>query len=148
MPAKKSTSAPTVAPAKRVGGRPSKFDDQRAARILEAIAHGVTYALAAEYAGISEKTLTRWRKANVDFDQQLREAEGNALMSWLTLIDRAALEDWRAAAWIVERRYPAHYGKTVQEQQHTGNVVSRVVIEHVNTWQQLPAIVEAQDDDD
>lgn len=102
-------------------GRPTKYSDERAAKILEAISIGATYELAAKYAGISRDTLTRWRQRYAAFATQLEEAEGRAAVGWLAKIEREASNgDWRAASWKLERRYPQDYGKTVQENQHTG----------------------------
>jgi hypothetical protein len=101
--------------------RPTKYSDERAAKVLEAVAIGTTYELAAKYAGISADTLTRWRQRNAAFAEQIEQAEGRAAVGWLAKIEREANNgDWRAASWKLERRYPQDYGKTVQENQHTG----------------------------
>lgn len=52
-----------------------------------------------------------------DFFLLIQEAEGRAAVRWLELVDDAAVKDWRAAAWKLERRFPAEYGKQVKVQQ-------------------------------
>lgn len=116
-----------------MAGRKAKYSDERAAKVLEAIGIGATYELAAKYAGISEDTLSRWRKQKADFAEQCAEAEGRAGIGWLAKIEREANNgDWRAASWKLERRYPQDYGKTVQEQQQTGKDGGsiRYVVDH------------------
>lgn len=118
----------------------SKLTPDTTTRITQAIRVGATYALAAQYGGVSYQTFRTWVKrgeaeierrenprvkpgseqwdseqAFVDFVQALRDAEGAAAVKWLALIDKAAEETWQAAAWKLERRYPRDYGRTVQE---------------------------------
>lgn len=89
--------------------------------MLLAIELGATYELAAAYAGISGDTLDRWRKQKADFAEYLARAEGKAAVKWLAKSEKAAgEEDWRAAAWKLERRYPRADGRAVQEQRHSG----------------------------
>lgn len=100
----------------------TKWTQERGGRVLEAIGVGATYELAAAFAGVSEDTLSRWRKgrsgAPAEFAEHVRLAEGRASIGWLAKIEREANNgDWRAAAWKLERRYPQDYGKTVQELQ-------------------------------
>ena len=108
--------------------RPTKYSDEAAARILQALEVGATYELAARYGGISFDTFLRWRKRYAGFATHLHAAEGKAALRWLVKINQAAGGDWRAAAWMLERRYPHDYGRTVQEQHHTGDAAQPVSI--------------------
>jgi hypothetical protein len=109
--------------------RPTKYSRDRARRVIEALGVGATYELASKYAGISPDTLDRWRKANAGFAEEMAEAEGRAATGWLAVIEQAARNgDWRAAAFKLERRYPASYGKTVQEQQLVGKDGGEAVV--------------------
>lgn len=102
-------------------GRRSKYTPEIVKKLCHAIELGATYELAAKYAGISYETFNEWRKTKPQFSEQLNEAEGKATVGWLTFIEGSAAEgQWQAAAWKLERRYPQDYGKTIQEQQHTG----------------------------
>lgn len=100
--------------------RATKYTPERVDRIIQALDLGATYELAAGYAGISVDTLLRWRARYADFAAKLCEVEGRAAVKWLAKIEAAATGDWKAAAWKLERRYPHAYGKTVQENQLTG----------------------------
>ena len=72
---------------------------------------GSTRAHAAAYAGISERALYTWLKRGaeekgglfVQFVQDVKKAEGQCTHSMLTVIQKAAESDWKAAAWCLER---------------------------------------------
>lgn len=101
-------------------GRPTKYAPEVVAKIMQAIDMGATQELAAGYGGISTDTFHQWRDRYPDFAAKLRESEGRAAVKWLAKIEAAATDDWKAAAWKLERRHPHAYGKTVQENQVTG----------------------------
>lgn len=102
--------------------RPTKYSPEVVAKIIQAIDMGATQELAAGFGGISTDTFHVWRDRYPDFAAKLREAEGRAAVKWLAKIEAAATDDWKAAAWKLERRHPHAYGKTVSEQQHSGEV--------------------------
>lgn len=99
-------------------GRPTKYTEDKADAIVAAVRAGATLRLAAASAGISLDTLARWRKRFAAFADRLTEAEGKAAVRPLALIAEAAKRDWRAAAWLLERRFPEEYGR--QRHEHTG----------------------------
>lgn len=104
-----------------MAGRRSKYSPEVVARICQAIELGATYEMAASYGGITFDTFSAWRDRHPAFLEAVKDAEGRAVVKWLEKIEQAASEGtWQAAAWKLERRYPRDYGKTVQEQQHTG----------------------------
>lgn len=101
-------------------GARTAYDDDKATKIVNAIEQGVPYRHAAAIAGISEDTLARWRKRYADFADAIKAAEGRAVAGRLSRIRLAEPDHWQAAAWWLERKYPQEFGKTVQENQHTG----------------------------
>lgn len=112
--------------------RPTKFTRETVNRLLKGIRLGMTYEHACMFAGVSYDVFNRWRKGtfprNLDDDQKqlkgefreaLTRAEGDMVARTFGLIQQAAVQgDWRAATWIMERRYPSIYGKNVME--HVG----------------------------
>ena len=101
--------------------RNSKYTDELVTKLCQAIELGATYELACNYAGITFETFRQWREKKPEFAARVHEAEGKATVKWLAKIEQAATDGaWQAAAWKLERRYPQAYGRTVQEQQHTG----------------------------
>ena len=103
------------------GGRKTKYTPETVKRITDAIRLGATYALASDYAGIHIDTFMDWRNTKSEFSLAIKEAEGAAVVGWLTKIEEAANDGtWQAAAWKLERRYPREYGKQVIE--HEGRI--------------------------
>lgn len=111
--------------------RPTKYNRAVAERIAHAIEQGATYELAAAHGGVSYETLRVWREAKPAFSVLLEAAEAKAAMRWLTWINAAAADgDWRAAAFMLERRYPQHYGRRALENHISGELT----IAYVNDW--------------
>ncbi len=100
---------------------PTKFTPETVNAILAGIRAGLSLRLAAEAAGVSETTFHQWQRGEfprgadrdlkVQFSEQLTRAKGESARRLTALISSAAVEDWRAAAWLLERRFPADYGK-------------------------------------
>jgi hypothetical protein len=102
------------------GGAPSKLTAERRHEICDAIRAGVRPEVAAVYFGVGARTYYRWIALGRAEDAEpcfveFAEAVELALAEWeardTLLIGEAAKTDWRAAAWRLERRLPAVYGK-------------------------------------
>jgi len=105
-------------------GRPPLADPQRIERVLDAVSKGMTYRLAAAFAGVSYDTFNRWRRLSMsddpppelcDFCDALPAAEGQAAYRFASRIDEASERDWRAAAWMLERRHPDDWSSNRRE---------------------------------
>jgi transposase len=108
-----------------------KKTPERMKRILQALELGATYQLAANAAGISATTLTRWMKEDEEFGDECRSSEGKAAVRWLAKIEQAASAgDWHAAAWTLERRFPRDYGKRIVEHEGTVDYVIDLSLGH------------------
>jgi hypothetical protein len=79
----------------------------------------LTYEIAANYGGISYKTLSRWmqigqRKTDSeygDFYHAITKARSDMVISALLKIEQASNNgNWKASAWKLERMYPKIYG--------------------------------------
>lgn len=105
--------------------------------IAGAIAAGNYQETACGLAGISVSTLHNWlergrkggnRKTErpyVEFLEAIKKAEAAAEASRIKLITNAAIEDWKAAAWYLERRFPDRWGRRERVQAdvtHAGGV--------------------------
>lgn len=81
-------------------------------KVLAMLRMGNAYSQSASAAGISAMTLSRWRKADSDFDEQCHaaEAEGIRVIEDVILNTAKSAEDkslaFQAAKFIVERRKP------------------------------------------
>lgn len=110
--------------------RPTKLTSEVEERLVHAISVGATFKDACPYAGISYQTFLNWRKRAqkaleqaeegdeepeemtdrfVEFFDRIKKAQGEAAVGLLTTINKAAHRDWKAAAWMLERRYPESY---------------------------------------
>ena len=109
-------------------GRPTLLNPTRQATLLNAIEEGLPLKEAAEIAGISYDTLNHWTKRGESesappefrqFCQLLRRSQALAMQVNVSAIREAAKRDWRAAAWILERRFPADFARQ-QQIEHSG----------------------------
>lgn len=100
----------------------SKFlTPERRDVICRAVRAGATYRAAAEHAGVKAGTMLKWRdrglnpdetdRAYVDFAQELAKATADAEVGAVAVIRKAMGDDWRAAAWFLERRHPDVWGQ-------------------------------------
>lgn len=129
-------------------GRPTKLTADVQTRIVQAITMGATYELAAQYGGVSYRSFNNWinrgtaemerregsrvkegtatwqrEQRYLDFLHAIKAAEGRAAVGWLAKIEQAANDgNWQAAAWKLERRYPANYGRRVVDTRHSGGI--------------------------
>lgn len=109
---------------KSQNGRPPLFTIERAEKVIEAVRRGLTLKLAAAYAGISYDTLNRWRKKGCEepetefskFCEALEQALAEAALHLVDCINEAAKKDWKAATWLLSRRYPKQYGENGNEE--------------------------------
>lgn len=123
--------------------RPTKFTPETVKRLLDGIRAGLPYHLASEAAGISLSTFNEWQRGEFPrgadkelrtyFLDELTRAKGESALRNIALISNAAKEDWRAAAWILERRFPADFGK--QSLEITGSDGGPIQIEAMQLQQ-------------
>jgi len=87
-----------------------------------AIERGLSYKQASALAGISYDSFNRWRKQGMlpdpapeirDFCDQLEAAQARGADSLLTTIREACNQgSWKAAAWMLERRFPESWDRS------------------------------------
>ena len=97
--------------------RPTRLTPEVQATVCKAIRHGATYQAASEAAGIAYSTFNDWHKDPrprfVKFSEAIRRANADAQLDLLAKIGNQADKDWRAAAWILERRFKNDFGLAV-----------------------------------
>lgn len=105
--------------------RPTKFTRDVVNRLLRGIRMGGTYESACRYAGIDYNTFCNWRdgkfprgldddqkEMKLEFLEALTRAEGDSGARALSTIQQAMSQgDWKAASWLLERRWPDEYGQ-------------------------------------
>ena len=92
----------------------SKATPKTLKTILDSIRSGATQRDASALAGISEDTLSRWKREDTDFAEQMRQKEIEFKMENVKIVRKAAEKTWQAAAWLLERKYPNEYTNKVR----------------------------------
>lgn len=85
--------------------------------ILDAIADGLTQRDASILAGISEDTLSLWKRENSDFSEQIRQKEIECKRKHIKNIERASEKSWQASAWWLERKYKTEFSQRIESQE-------------------------------
>lgn len=95
--------------------RPTRLSRKVIKKITQALQLGATHKLACQYAGIDRSTFYGWlRKGEqarsgsllAEFYASVEQAEGEAGVMSLAVVAKAAKQkDWKAAAWLLERRF-------------------------------------------
>lgn len=80
-------------------------------KIVENIRLGAPFVVACNVAGISRATFRDWRIADPTIDERLKAAQGDFETTHLRNIRNHSAEDWKASAWVLERRVPHRYAK-------------------------------------
>lgn len=100
--------------------RPSKFNQNIAASIIEAIEKGASETAAAEAHGIHRDTLANWRRLGEAGDKrysafaaELTRARAACEVDLTGVVFEAALVDreWKAALEVLARRNPEEWGR-------------------------------------
>jgi hypothetical protein len=90
-------------------GRPTKLDDIKAQRILDAIKGGSSRACAAGLVGVAVSTLYAWMAANPEFLERVRAADAHAEMQVVDALFALATDKTRPhfeaiKFWLKTRR--------------------------------------------
>ena len=94
-------------------------------RLLENLREGMSIVAACTQAGISENTHYRWLEECEDgeWTEEVNAAKDFAEAVALAKLKRLGDEkaDWRAYAWILERRYPDRWGAKKELELNVGS---------------------------
>ena len=119
-------------------GRPTKLTPETQSRFITGLKLGLTYKLAASYAGVDEATIYRWMQRGrqedegiyFEFCKSVKEAEGSCAAQLMARIQRAAEGGtWQASAWILERRFG--YRHQVEAHVQTNDEADLDDVEHL-----------------
>ena len=131
------------------GGRPTKLNFDTHNKIISAIRAGNYIETAAAYAGINKSTLYDWLKRGerekqrvaqnprykirkseipyVEFSNAVEKALAEAEVRDVAIIAKAAEEQWQAAAWRLERKFPDRWGRKNLNIEHSGEIGIKIV---------------------
>lgn len=110
-------------------GRPSRLNPKLKDNLITSIKLGNTLEAACGVVGLPYDTFAEWRQRGegrhptrkplpdyVQFAQEVNQAIAEAQLRLIKRIHDASDNDWKAAAWILERRHPEHWSATQRVQ--------------------------------
>jgi hypothetical protein len=114
-------------------GKVSKLTDRTKKKLLAAIRSGARYEQACRFAGIDYSTFRRWilkgeeseNGMHREFCDEVKEAIAASEITCLSAIQDAQRRDWRAAAWLLENRFPARWGTSAKVQAATEGAIAQ-----------------------
>lgn len=104
---------------KRKAGRHTKYSPTTVAAICGWIERGMSQKDAGTLAGISETTFHTWRQKYPDFATAIEESQAKFKAWHVMNIVRHADDNPAHSKWLLERKFPEEYGRTVQDQNLT-----------------------------
>lgn len=98
-------------------GRPTKLTKEVQDKVALAVGLGAPYELAALYAGLDRTTVWDWLKKGEnqtegpfrEFSNAVKKAEGDGVVGCLASVRKAGQQQWQAAAWWLERKFPESF---------------------------------------
>jgi hypothetical protein len=97
-------------------GRPRALTDDKKRQVLAFIAGGGSRKKAAAYVAVSVTTLADEAKRDAEFADHLEQAEATCYFRHLQNVAQAGAKDWKASAFLLERKWPEEFGKTTTTQ--------------------------------
>ncbi len=109
-------------------GRPPALGPNKRKRVLALLDMGCSRRAAARAVGCSPTTITRTVQRDPEFAAELAEAESRLETHLLESVRNAAKNDryWRAASWLLERKYPIDY-KPRDPKLYTSDQVTQLI---------------------
>jgi hypothetical protein len=99
------------------GGRPTLRTPETCQKLIEVVRTGLPLKFAAASVGVTYEALNQWREKDPKFSKEVELARLASVKERWDLIQLAAAGngetpgDWKAAAWSVERTWPADFGR-------------------------------------
>lgn len=91
-------------------GRRPVLDEAKKQQVCSILALGGSRRTAAWFVGCATSTITRAGQLDEAFRQAMIQAEAQAELFYLRYIQQGSEKNWRAAAWLLENRFPLEYG--------------------------------------
>jgi hypothetical protein len=92
-------------------GRPTKKTKQIVDALLKVIATGAPYTICCASVGINLDTFMHWKKVDQAFASQVEQVAAKSALRLLNKIEEHGNDNFAAAAWILERRFPADFSR-------------------------------------
>jgi hypothetical protein len=93
-------------------GRRTRLDTKLKGKICKLLTQGHTIATVCGSVGIAERTYFTWCEKHLHFSQATTRAIEQSKIVLVEKLRRA--DDWRAWAFLLERRFPGEYGRVAE----------------------------------
>jgi transposase len=90
--------------------RRTKLTPELKAKLIEYLKAGNYVNTACAAVGITEETFYQWMK-KTEFSEPIKKAQAEAIARNVIIIQNAAKDQWTAAAWFLERKDNANWGR-------------------------------------
>ncbi len=111
-------------------GRPTDCTPEVTGRVCEGIAQGLSIRAACSIADIHETSYFDWMRRGAEgeepfakFLHAVKKARTVCEVDLVAIIRDAAPKDWRAAGWMLERRFADDYGRRTEVTGANGGAV-------------------------
>ena len=101
--------------------RPTDCTPELTAALCAELRVGMSIKAACQHVGLDDSTFRRWMQRGEDgeepfatFRAQATRAKSDGVRALVVTVRKAASSDWRAAAWILERRAPEDWTKRTE----------------------------------
>ena len=102
-------------------GRPTDCTPELTAALCDELKLGMTIRAACQHVGIDDSTYRKWMMRGEDgeepfvtFRTAATRAKADGIRALVVTVRKAAKDDWRAAAWMLERREPEEWSKRTE----------------------------------
>lgn len=118
-------------------------------RVQELTAIGVPIEIMAPALGVSDVSIYNWKKRGeriskkksqprkdhdklcVELFRARKKGINQFIANNLLHINRAAPKNWQASAWLLERRFPEHFGRIERQPNDSLNITTKVVLKSI-----------------
>lgn len=90
-------------------GRPYAITKEKAEKIIELLADGMSQAKVASYVGVCEDTIIEHKKKFSEFAERIEKAKEETTRLAHKSVKVGMLKDWKAGAWWLERTEPERF---------------------------------------
>ena len=101
--------------------RPTDCTPELTAALCAELRLGMSIRAACQHVGIDDSTYRKWMMRGADgeepfvtFRTEATRAKADGIRALVATVRKAAQDDWRAAAWILERREPDDWSRRTE----------------------------------
>lgn len=120
-----TTKPQAKAKRKKKNGRPRKLKGSVDAQVMACLAMGASIKDATDYVGLDYSTILKRRDSDPSFSKRMRHAV--ALGKRRLVFKIMAASDWKAAAWMLERKWWKEYAKRTPDLEQLAALAQRAV---------------------